>query len=65
MDNKGEYTFPDLAVNGHDKKPKITRKRKEWVYKSQYDLLQRKYWIIQWIAITGWMGLIAALKFAI
>ena len=62
MDNKGEYTFPDLALNGHEQKPKTTRKRKEWVYKSQYDLLQRKYWIIQWIALIGWLGFIITLK---
>lgn len=44
-------------------KPK--RKRKEWVYKSEYDRLKRKYSILTWIAAVGWFGLLIALKMAI
>lgn len=44
---------------------KIKRARRPWVYKSDFDRLQRKYNILAWIAALGWLAFIVALKFAI
>jgi hypothetical protein len=46
-----------------ESKPK--RKRRPWVYKSDFNRLQRKYNILAWIAALGWLAFIVTLKFAI
>lgn len=39
-------------------KPKTARRRREWVYKSQYDFLEMKYRIAVLAAAAGWTLLI-------
>lgn len=44
-----------------DAKPK--RKRKDWVYKSDYDKLDRKYKIVKRITLILLIALVIALRF--
>lgn len=44
----------DLTIIGG----KVKRTRKPWVYKSKYDILERRYVIAKWLAFTGWAAFI-------
>lgn len=73
----GNHTEPEITVSTTsndgssaeytvypaNNKPK--RKRAPWVYKSDYDNLQRKYSILSWLTWAGWIAFIVTLKFAI
>ena len=41
----------------------VKRARKPWVYKSEYDFLHKKYRIVKWLALAGWLAFAIALKF--
>lgn len=48
----------------HSVEKKKARKRHPWVYKFDYDFLQKKYNILKWIAIVGWLAFALAIKLA-
>lgn len=60
------YRQPQRDINtggsGGDIKPK--RKRKDWVYKEDYDRLQFKYNLLKWSAVALVVGLLFVIKFA-
>ena len=53
---------PPVSSNGQ---AKVKRQRHPWVYKTEYNYLEFKYKVIQWIALVGWIAFCIELKIAI
>lgn len=53
LSNKDSECLNNLTIEA-DKRSKPKRRRKEWVYKSEYDKLREKYENARMLACLGW-----------